>query len=341
MGLDGVVTNELREKVPNATVEERTSQEIRLRYDGAPKQLLSLRSATDVWLVVRDLQHIGPRYRDLRYLAEQLAKTSLSPAIDTLKTVGFRPKKSMSFLAIVSLRGVRAYRRLDAVQALERVVTSNSGGALWPTNHSPDLRLWLHLWEDKARLAVGLAPKPLGLRQRQVSLPTALPGPVAYAMAALTKPRPSDVFVDLTCGSGSIALERAENWRHHLIIAGDSDSSAISATRSNFGPKHRPREFLFWDATALPLASGSVDAIACNPPHGVQMQPTGGLAPLYHGILREAQRVLRLHSTMTFLTPQRDLTDGVLRELKGMHIERCFVIDLLGQRPYLYVLRRV
>lgn len=340
MGLDGVVADELGEKAPDAAVEERTSQEIRFRYGSPPKQLLSLHSVTDIWLVVHDLQHIGPRYRDLRHLAEQLGKISLSSSIEVLKKVGFRPKKSMSFLAIVSLRGVRAYRRLDAIQALERAVISNSGGALWPTNHSPDLRLWLHLWEDKARLAVALAPRPLGLRQRKVSLPTALPGPVAYAMAALTRPKPDDVFVDLTCGSGSIALERAENWRYRLIIAGDSDRVALAATHSNFGAKHRPREFLLWDATALPLADVSADAIACNPPHGVQMQPTGGLAPLYHGILREGQRVLKPNSIMTFLTSQRGLTDDVLRELKGMRIERCFVIDLLGQRPYLYALRR-
>ena len=340
MGLDGVATDELSQKAPDAVVEKRTSQEIRFRYAGSPEQLLSLRSVSDAWLVVRDLEHIGPRYRDLRHLAEQLEKTDLSPAIATLKTAGFRPKRAMSFMASGSMRGVRAYRRLDTIEALEQAVTTSSGGTLRPTRNLADLRLWLHLWEDRAVLAVSLTARPLGLRQRPISLPTALPGPVAYAMAALTKPKPGDVFVDPTCGSGSIALERAENWRHSLIIAGDRDAAARAAAQGNFGPKHRPREFLAWDAAALPLASESVDAVACNPPHGVQMRPASGLEPLYRSILREAQRTLKPYSLMTFLTPQRDLTDGVLRELAGMRIERCFVIDLLGQRPYLYVLRR-
>jgi len=159
-------------------------------------------------------------------------------------------------------------------------------------------------------------------------------------MAALTKPKPDQFFVDLTCGSGSIALERAENWRHSMIIAGDIEQSAVQATAANFGRRHRPREFVQWDGTALPLPEECVDAMACNPPHGIQMRPTSGLEGLYAGLLGEASRTLAPYALLTFLTPHRTLTDDLLRHDGRLRIVKCFVVDLLGQRPYLYVLRR-
>lgn len=340
MGLDGVTVDELKRSLPDAAVADRQSTELRLTYPGPAADLTSLRSITDAWVVARDLRGLGPRYRDLRLLGEQLAKVDLSPAIDVLRSAGFRPKRTMTFMAVCTMRDKRAYRRLDALKALEEAAFIGSHGRLRPGPNPADLRLWLHLWQDQARLCLALSPKPVGLRQRPVSLPTSLPGPVAYAMAALTKPRPEHFFVDLMCGSGSIALERAENWRHRLLLAGDSSWDAIRATAANFGPRHRPRDFLIWDATALPLAGASVDALACNPPHGVQMQPAEGLERLYQGLLSEAARVLRPFAIMTLLTPQRPLVDRLLRRMRHLRLEHCFVIDLLGQRPYLYVLRR-
>jgi len=339
MGLDGVAADELQEKAADHVLEGRLSTEIRFRHLGPVKDLLRLRSVNDVWLVVREFGGVGPHYRDLRQLGEQLSRTDFSPALSILKEGGHRLKPKMTFLPACSLRGERVYRRQDALQSLEEAAASASGGSLRPTRSSPDLRLWLHIEGEAARLSLALSPKTMGQRQRAASLPASLPGPIAYAMAALTKPRAQQTFVDVTCGSGSIALERAENWRYRLILAGDSDRAAVEATRANFGPRHRPREFLRWNAAALPLGEGSTDAMACNPPHGVQMKPERGLEPLYRGILSEARRVLRPFGLLTFLTPQRALTDEILRDLKGMRIERCFVIDLLGQRPYLYVIR--
>jgi len=341
MGLDGVAAEELAQKVPQHQIRERSSREITFCYGGSPHTLLSLRSVNDVWLVVRVLRQIGSRHRDLRQLHEQLAKTHVEPCIDALRPAGVYPKRVMTFTATCSLRGRRDYRRLDALQSLERALLESSGGKLRPVRSSPDLRLWLHLSDEQARLCLALTKKPVGLRDRAVSLPTSLPGPVAYAMAALTRPRSSDIFVDPVCGSGSIALERAENWRYRHLVAGDVDGNAVSATRINFGPRHRPREFLQWDAVALPLRSASVDAMACNPPHGVQMRPIEGLGPLYGGLLAEAARVLKPHTTLTFLTPERDLTDQILAKVRTLRIEHCFVIDLLGQRPYFYVLMRI
>ena len=341
MGLDGLVMDELQQKVPGFALEARTSRDICFAYDGSPADLLSLRSVSDAWLVLWRSGPLGPRFADLRLFAEQMAKLRLEDGITSLRAAGFRPKHHMTFVVNCSLRGQRAYRRVDAIAAVERALVGNSAGRLRPVRENADLRLWLHIGVEETHLCLALAHTPLGLRQRAASLPTALPAPVAYAMAALTKPRPDDVFLDPMCGTGSIALERAENWRHALILAGDREPQAVAAVRENFGPRHRPREFLLWDATALPLPKHSVSAAACNPPHGVQMRPAQGIEALYRGFLAEAGRVLKPFALLTFLTPERQLTDRLLREAGGWSIERCFVIDLLGQRPYLYVLRRM
>ncbi len=339
MGLDVITVDELADRVRDADIEERTSTEIRFRSE-APSAIAGLRSVSDAYVVVREVSGIGPTYRDLRRLKESLAGTRLDAALATLSQLGTRPKHPLTFSVACSLRGRRAYRRLDALKAAEEALASIRGMALRSAEQKSDLRFWLHLEDDRGRLCMALTPKPVGLRDRAVSLPTSLTGPVAYAMASLTRPHAGQVFADLACGSGSILLERAENWRYTLLVGGDLAEEAIAATAANFGPRHRPREFLVWDATRLPLASESVDALACNPPHGIQMQPEGGLRNLYRGILAEAARVLRPNGVLTFLTPERALTDAILREIPALRIRRCFVVDLRGQRPYLYALTR-
>lgn len=349
MGLDVVTAEELAVRARRASVSARSSTEIALTYGGPPSDLAALRSVTDVWTVVRQMAGIGTRYRDLRTLSEMVARTDLEPALARLREMGLRPRRTLRFGITCTMRGERAYRRTDALQAARDVLTGLQPGTgpgqprvrLVPAGgEAPAVRFWLHLEGDRARLALALTPLPVGVRERAVSLPGSLPGPVAYAMAHLTRPTPNDVFVDPACGSGSIALERAENWRHRLILAGDLDAAAVAAAAANFGPRHKPRDLLQWDAARLPLPAESVDAMACNPPHGIQMRPKGGLEKLYRGILVEASRVLRAGSRMTFLTPERELTDRILADTDRFRIERCFVIDLLGQRPYLYSLRR-
>ncbi|MHB0876332.1 MAG: methyltransferase [Anaerolineae bacterium] len=340
MGLDPVVVEEMKASVTGLAVEEVQSQEVRFRCECPADEITGLRSISDAWLVVREFDGIGARYRDLRTLTEQVGRTDLIASIDVLRAAGFRPKHSMSFAVNGTMRGVRAYRRQDSLEAVEEGIVHWSGGRLKPVIGPADLRLWLHLSEERARLCLALSAAPAGQRHREVSLPASLPGPHAYAMAALTKPKADQVFVDLTCGSGSIALERAENWRHNMILAGDIDRKAVQATAANFGRRHRPREIIQWDGGALPLPDECVDALACNPPHGVQMRPEAGLESLYRGLLSEAARVLSPYALMTFLTPRRAMTDDLLRRDGRMRILRCFVVDLLGQRPYLYVLRR-
>lgn len=339
MGLDGVALDELSRRAPGAVLEARSSTELRLKVVKSPGDLLAMRSVNDAWVVVRDFTGIGARYRDLHALSSLVSRTSLDPALSLTGRAGRMPR-SLTFSLTCSMRGERAYRRLDALKACEDGLTAHTTWKLRSVGGPAMLRLWLHLEEDRARLCAALSPKPLHLRERMISLPASLPGPVAYAMAHLTQPAPDDVFADLTCGSGSIALERAENWRHGNVLAGDVSAQAVAASAANFGPRHKPRTIVHWDATALPLAAESVDALASNPPHGIQMQADQGLEALYRGLLSEAARVLRPGGRMTFLTPLREMTDGLLNEDRHFRIERCFVIDLLGQRPYLYALRR-
>lgn len=336
MGLDSVAVDELSWRVRGATLLARTSTELRLKGAEAA-QLAAMRSINDAWMVVRDFSGIGPRYRDLHTLTALVSRTYLEPALAGGE-VGRR--RAIDFALTCSMRGERAYRRLDALKACENGLAAHSDRRLRPGSGTAALRLWLHLEGDQARLCAALTPKPLHLRRRAVSLPASLPGPVAFAMARLTGPSPDDLFLDPTCGSGSIALERAENWRHRYLLAGDVSRQAVEATAANFGPRHKPRTVFHWDATRLPLESATVDALASNPPHGVQMQPEQGLESLYRGLLAEAARVLRPGGRMTFLTPLRDMTDHLLNGLGSFRIERCFVIDLLGQRPYLYALQR-
>ena len=140
-------------------------------------------------------------------------------------------------------------------------------------------------------------PRPL---LRHFAISARLRCSTAWSMLRLARLRPGDVICDPMCGVGTIPLEAAATQPQVLALAGDKDASVVRQARANGahlaeavrtavtaglaclplhdGPDAAPTthceerryplvatgcgvQACLWDATALPLRAGCVDAV--------------------------------------------------------------------------------
>src|SRR5262249_34475933 len=93
------------------------------------------------------------------------------------------------------------------------------------------------------------------------------------------------------------------------------------------------------DATALPLADRTIDAVVSNLPWGQQVAGGTDLAPLYRGLLITIERVLNAGGRAVLLTDQSELLLAALEASPALRLEASLQISLYGRHPTIYVLR--
>lgn len=138
---------------------------------------------------------------------------------------------------------------------------------------------------------------------------------MARAVVMASRARAGDAFLDPFCGSGTLLAERALLGPCRLIGV-DREAGAVDAAGralSGFllagergaalpGPEVDLR---VGDARALPLADGSISAVATNPPYGHRLGSVAANAELYAAALREAARVLGPRGRLVVLSGDR------------------------------------
>ncbi|MFD1675460.1 HEAT repeat domain-containing protein [Alicyclobacillus fodiniaquatilis] len=170
---------------------------------------------------------------------------------------------------------------------------------------------------------------------------TSLDWRVARAMVLCTKPKPDDVFVDPTCGSGTLLLERATIAPYQALIGGDCDRAAVAAAQHNL--KHCQDVMLHeWDAVSTPLAAGSVDVVVANLPFGRRVGNHEGNVALYPALLKEVIRILRVGGCAVFLTQEIALLSDVVQTWKSQVVcELDQAVAMGGLAPHLFCIRKV
>ena len=339
-GLETIAREELSERFADTghlKILGRKPQRLLFQYTGNPRDLLSLRTAEHLFLILKQMPKMTRSRSSLTAFSGALSRFNFKEAFECCQQVGIRTWKRMPFRVTSRLSGKRNFRRVDLQRVVERALLDRG----WYSGTSKSaLDIWAEVHGDDGYISIKLSANEMAQRPyKQVHIPASLKPTLAYSMVRLSRPHPEDVFLDAMCGAGTILLERAFIKRYRYLIGGDVSTDALDATVANFGRQHQPRQFFHWDARSLPLGSNTVDKIVCNLPFGETIGNVPQLTNLYRQCLREYERVLRPRGRMVLLTSQDTLLDDELKQRRSLRVTQKLTVDVRGMRARMSVVR--
>ena len=339
-GLERIARDELTERFGDTghlKNIERRPQRLLFQYTGNPRDLLSLRTPEHLFLVLKQMRKMTRSRSSLAALSGPLARFNFKETFECCRQVGINVRRRMPFRVTSRLSGKRNFRRLDLQQVVERVFLDRGW---YLAKSKAALDVWAEVHGDDGYICIKLSKNDMAQRPYKLAhIPASLKPTIAYSMVRLSRPHPTDIFLDAMCGAGTILLERAFMGRYGYLIGGDISTEALDATVTNFGRKHQPREFFHWDARTLPLQPNAVDKIVCNLPFGETIGNVSQLTNLYRRCLTEYERVLKSRGRMVLLTSQRELFDRELQQRRSLNATQQLTVDVRGMRAWIYVIR--
>lgn len=274
---------------------------LRFSYGGDLAALLGLRSVVALYLVRRfDV----PRPKAL--LGNQQFGELLEAIDAALGLAAPGAYETLRLSAAGEDLAVLARLKGQLAERLGLAVAADEGDLL--------LRLRRSAWEPGWEVLVRLTPRPLSVRPWRVcNLPGSLNATLAHAMMALTAPAPSDVVLNVACGSGTLLIERLALSKARQAIGCDIDASVLACAAENVRAAGFARDVRLerWDAGELPLPDGHVDVICADLPFGQLVGSHRENEALYPRIFAEAARVARPGARMALLTHELRLLERV------------------------------
>ena len=191
---------------------------------------------------------------------------------------------------------------------------------------------------------VAVAPRSLAERLWRVApFRGSVNAALAAAIVRLARPSTSDRFLNLACGSGTIAIERALTGPARRVVATDIAADAIAAAAQNAFAAHVDREIhcVGADGRRLPFPTSVFDVVCADLPWGYLVGSHAGNESAYREMLVEAARVAERRARAVFLTAEVRLMQRVLGPLADLwRVDRLMRVEQGGARPALFVLRR-
>jgi 23S rRNA G2445 N2-methylase RlmL len=333
-GLEKIARREIRSLFENRVewIEQPDKPGVlRFTYVGNLYQLLKLKMVQAVYLV---RQYPIPRPK--AFLGDQHFKALLAQ-IESVRELS--PKEAYQTLYISA-----AGSESSVMKRLKDELAAKTG--LQPVSDEGDLLIRLRhppgdetSWEALVRIS----PRPLATRSWRVcNREGALNAAVANVMGFLTQPKPDDVFLNLTCGSGTLLIERLAQETVQSAIGYDTDNAALECARRNVeaaGLADRV-QLRLGDVRSLPLPDKSVDAICGDLPFGHLVGSHDDNLELYPDLLREAARVAKPGARCVLLSHEVRLMESLLDDSPMWDLEQNLRVALGGLYPRIYVLKR-
>jgi tRNA G10 N-methylase Trm11 len=169
---------------------------------------------------------------------------------------------------------------------------------------------------------------------------TSLDWRVSRAMVLCSKPSNGDVFVDPTCGSGTLLLDRAAFGTYHTLKGGDLDAEAVQTATDNLRA-YKNVDLQIWNAASLPLQDNSVSVIVSNLPFGRRVGDHEANVALYPQLMKEVNRVLDVGGRAVLLTQEVNLLHHAAALYKNTFtIEMDSPVEMGGLTPHIIVLKK-
>ncbi len=345
-GLERIAGNEIWGRLQGASVKGfRTVRDknglVLFDYDGNPRNLLELRTAEDVFVLLAHMPEVPRGYQSLSTVCETLRR---SPAVRSALSVhkqatNAKPKSHLSFRVISRMASNQPYRRIDLQRRVEKALRKQRRISWQKVDSGEDIEIWVNLIGSE--FICGLRLSDASMRHgeyKTAHVPASLRPSVAAAMVRLSQPEKEDIFLDPMCGAGTILIERGLAEWHALLLGGDIDDEALQAAAENIGPRHKPRQLFKWDACRLPLHPHSVDRIVCNPPFGGKSHSQRSLPALYSGFFKEVGRVLKSGGLAVILTSKTNLVKSMVKEAPTLQLIRDQPLRILGRKATIFVI---
>ncbi|MGJ3240414.1 MAG: methyltransferase domain-containing protein [Anaerolineae bacterium] len=317
IGLDGHIIGMIREDA------------LQFTFEGNHIKLLTLKTVVAVYLV---LQFDIPRPKAL------LGHQHFHLLLHRIQTyLDLHDYQTLYLGAAGSSSSVMMRIKSELSKSLNLRVSEDEGDLLLRIRRTPQTRQG---WD----VLIRLSSRPLATRNWRVcNYEGALNASVAMAILHLTDPTPTDSFLNIACGSGTILIERQELMSAHLLIGCDIAVTALDCAKANIRQAGVTQiNLLHTDAIQLPIATASVNKLVADLPFG---QLTGSHDEnewLYPAILAESARVAVQGARFVIITHEVRLMEHILQDNHDWRLmEPPQKVVLSGLHPRIYLLERL
>lgn len=337
-GLEEIVVDELRGRLADATLLGAARGKVFFSTKEPPGAAMELLTIENLFAYSDQLCDLPQTEGGLEVIEDWMAGLDLGPALRVHQRLHTRPGRP-TFRITAQRSGDHHYNSLDIAAAAGAGVVRRYGWDVDLEDYDYDVRVYVT--DSMAVAGLRLSPEALHQRARVKHGAASLNATVAAAMCRLTRPEAGQVVVDPMCGAGTLLVERARLPGPELLIGGDLFVEPLEMARVNTRAADVDAGLIRWDARALPLARGSVDAILCNMPWGRRIGSHRVNRHLYPGFVRELARVLRPDGLAALLTQEKRLITRLVGRNRRLRIVREDHLSLSGTHPAIYLVRRI
>jgi len=295
--------------------------------------------------VIRNLPFVTNTFYVLKAFTGNTAKSVESIAGDVLRdralgcSLPFPIKPGNSFRVVVSRASELVAIKNDLMTQLEHWIKVRTGLVL--NRSKPDIQFWLlQRTEGYGFFSVRITRhKSYDKILRKGELRPEL----ANILCRLSEPSVDEIFLDPFCGSGSIPIQRVQNFPQALVIASDNDEKIVTSLRDRVEELDLRKRIVVRRDDALHLvrySDGSIHKIVTDPPWGHFVELKMPLEVFYRRMMAEFVRVLRKEGCLVMLTAQTSLTDEIIEGCVKLRLLKKYNILLSGKKACVYVLVR-
>ncbi len=336
-GLEEIAADELRERIPDATVLGAVRGRLFFSRSDPAREALNLLTIEHLHAYVDQFHGISSQRAGLECIEERMAEIDLDGAVRLHACLHPSPRRP-SFRITAKRAGEHEYNSVEISAAAGAGVVQRYSWDVDLEEYDYDVRVYVK--NDTALVGLRLSPEALSRRARILHTAASLNPTVAHAMCRISEPQESEVVLDPMCGAGTILIERNRLAGPGILLGGDLHANPVEIARKNLAAAELTCALVQWDARRLPLVRRSVDAVICNLPWGRRIGSHRANRHLYPAFVRELSRVLRPGGRAVLLTQEKRLLTRLVRGSDALTMMRQLSLSLSGMHPTIYVVTR-